>query len=253
MDKVVLFCDHNIGFRLAEYLINYNQIQVLRIYTNKKTGSEWWKDAHELNTVNNVEVLDYDRDSINQILATDFDYLLLFSWRHIVPPQLVNAPKKGCINLHYSLLPLHRGVYPVNWSIISGDSITGVTFHFVNNAIDEGDIISQSKINIELADTAHSLLFKLDDLAFDLFKKIWPERVIWDKIRIAQNNGLATYHSKSDFESVSNLNFDGVFKTMDFINLIRGKSFNQSQIVLYADSENTKFKMSISLESENTN
>jgi len=246
MDRVILFCDHTIGFRMAGDFLQYKGIQILGIYTNRKTGVEWWPDVHDL-TSKEIEILDYDSTTSRHLISVEFDYLLLFSWRHILDSDLVKAAKKGCVNLHYSLLPLHRGVYPINWSIICGDEYTGVTFHFVNKSIDEGDIIAQRKINIEKNDTVNSLLTKLDDLAFNLFEEIWPERDVWPDIKIKQNISLSSYHSKKDFDKIGRLKFDETYTVRDFVNLIRGKSFNGSSLFEYDMYGHSRSKMKISI------
>ena len=180
MDKIVVFADHNIGYQLVEYLIcNQSDYDIVAIYTNQNKQS-WWNRIEDNKNVSHI-LHYYDiLKTPCQIQLMEVDYLLLFSWKYIIPEIIINSVRKNVINLHYSLLPNHRGVYPINNAIMNGDRETGVTYHIVNNKIDCGDIIAQEKTDILWTDDVNSLLNKLDTIALDLFKKIWPERINWN-------------------------------------------------------------------------
>jgi len=106
---------------------------------------------------------------------------------------VLDLPKKGCINVHASLLPKYRGAAPIHWAIINGESETGVTIMYMEEALDSGDIIEQREVKIEphynvgilhdiLADLgAKALISSLADLASNRIKPI------------LQDDSLATY------------------------------------------------------------
>ena len=97
---------------------------------------------------------------INLMKKIKPDLFVVVAFR-MLPEIIINIPQYGSINLHASLLPNYRGAAPINWVIINGERETGVTIFFINKKIDEGDIISKKKININEDETAGSLHDKL--------------------------------------------------------------------------------------------
>ena len=84
-------------------------------------------------------------DTINLIKSLNPDIVIVVAYGKILPKQIIDMPKYGCINVHGSLLPKYRGAAPIQWSIINGDTVTGVTTMYMNEGLDTGDILLQSK------------------------------------------------------------------------------------------------------------
>jgi methionyl-tRNA formyltransferase len=123
-------------------------------------------------------------------LKTDLQVVVAF---RLLPEIVWNMPLLGTINLHASLLPDYRGAAPINWALINGEKITGVTTFFLKHEVDTGDIILQHKINIEDSDNAGTLHDKLSragaglllqtvNLIEDGNYKTTPQNKISDKI-----------------------------------------------------------------------
>lgn len=93
---------------------------------------------------------------IAQLKALDADIQVVVAFR-MLPAAIYGMPPKGCINLHASLLPQYRGAAPINWAVINGEATTGLTTFFIVEAIDTGQIIFQTPIEIAPDDTAGSL------------------------------------------------------------------------------------------------
>jgi len=89
------------------------------------------------------------------------DIVVVVAFGQILPQSFLDIPQYGCINLHFSLLPKYRGAAPVSWSIINGESLTGVTLMAMNNKMDEGDILAQIECPIDVTDTRETLETKL--------------------------------------------------------------------------------------------
>ncbi len=87
--------------------------------------------------------------------------IVVVAFGQILPPDLLNIPRHGCVNLHASYLPHYRGAAPIQWAIINGEKKTGVTIIKMNEKMDEGDILSQDSIPIEDDETAEKLSEKL--------------------------------------------------------------------------------------------
>lgn len=115
------------------------------------------------------------------------------AYGQIIPRELLVYPEYGCINVHASLLPKLRGGAPIHRAIMNGDKETGITIMHMNPRIDEGDMISQAKIEIEETDTASTLHDKLSILGRDLLLETLPSIIDGTAKRIPQNNEEATY------------------------------------------------------------
>ena len=100
-------------------------------------------------------------DSIASIKALRPDLITVVAYGQILKPELLAIPPQGCINLHASLLPKYRGAAPIQWALANGEKRTGVTVMFMNEGMDEGDLIMQKDVNIDVVDTAGSLHDKL--------------------------------------------------------------------------------------------
>ncbi len=89
-----------------------------------------------------------DPEFLAELRALGADLFVVVAFR-MLPEAVWNMPTMGTINLHASLLPAYRGAAPINWAIINGEKITGVTTFFINQHIDTGDIIDQTEVLID--------------------------------------------------------------------------------------------------------
>jgi methionyl-tRNA formyltransferase len=113
---------------------------------------------------NNLEVLTpislKDEKFIQRLIELDPDLFIVVAFR-ILPKDVYTIPAKGSFNLHGSLLPKYRGAAPIQWSIINGETETGVTTFFLEDKVDTGNIIVQEKIKIDDEDDFGSLHDKM--------------------------------------------------------------------------------------------
>lgn len=133
------------------------------------------------------------KDSVAEILALEPDLIITCAYGKILPKELLEYPKFGCINVHASLLPKLRGGAPIHRAIMNGFKETGVTIMHMSEGMDEGDIISSKSIPILDDDTAASLHDKLSVLGRDLLLETLPSILNYTSKRISQNNSEATY------------------------------------------------------------
>jgi len=101
-----------------------------------------------------------DESFINDLIDLNADLFVVVAFR-MLPSLVWKIPSKGTINLHASLLPNYRGAAPINWAIINGEKITGVTTFFINELIDTGDIILTQEVEITESMNAGDLHDKL--------------------------------------------------------------------------------------------
>ena len=254
--RVILFVDHEIGYRLLEKIANshgLHRFEIAAVVTTQENGDMWWPGVSTLCQKHNIPLHRYCESFSDSLQYTNIDWYLLLSWKHIIKSPLLTHPNSGIINLHYSLLPDYRGVYPVNWAIINGEKKTGVTYHLVNANIDDGRIICQRETPIALMDTARSLQLRLDEVAFGLFDELSQWIFHYNPhsnkfLEKAQSN--TCYKSRIDFISSNKINLDLEYKAIDLINLLRGKSFIPSSKNLYMIDPTTGKRIYIQIKLE---
>jgi methionyl-tRNA formyltransferase len=96
------------------------------------------------------------------------DAAVVVAYGRILPPAFLNAPLRGCINVHFSLLPFYRGAAPVNWAIARGETRTGVTTMQMDEGLDTGSILLQREEGIAEAETAPELMARLSQVGAEL-------------------------------------------------------------------------------------
>lgn len=108
-------------------------------------------------------------DEAKQLFAShDADVAVVVAYGRILPDEFLRAPRRGCINVHFSLLPLYRGAAPANWAIIKGEIETGVTTMFIEPTLDTGPILLQDKTPIGDKETAPELMQRLAEIGAEL-------------------------------------------------------------------------------------
>ena len=103
-----------------------------------------------------------------QFASYEADAGIVVAYGRILPPAYLNAPRRGCINVHFSLLPKYRGAAPVNWAIVRGESVTGVTTMRMDEGLDTGAILLQRETGIPETETAPELMQRLAEVGADL-------------------------------------------------------------------------------------
>ena len=133
------------------------------------------------------------KESYEEVIAFNPDLIITCAYGQIIPDELLNYPRLGCINVHASLLPKLRGGAPIHRSIIEGHSKTGITIMYMSSKMDAGDIIAQKEIPIEYNDTAETLHDKLAVLGRDFLLEILPSIIEGTNTRIPQDESKVTY------------------------------------------------------------
>ncbi|MDA9708447.1 methionyl-tRNA formyltransferase [Alphaproteobacteria bacterium] len=100
-------------------------------------------------------------ENLQLLKSLELDCIVVFSFGLILPKEVLEIPRYGCINIHASLLPKWRGASPVQHALMNNDKITGYTFIIMNEKLDEGKIIYKEKINIDTTDDYGILLQKI--------------------------------------------------------------------------------------------
>ena len=129
------------------------------------------------------------------------DLIAVTAFGQILPEEILNMPKYGCINVHGSLLPKYRGAAPLQWAVINGEKETGVTTMYMAKGMDTGDMLLKEKIEVSSQDTYGSIHDKLCVIGAELLLKTIEGLEKGTLQRIPQQEEQATYASMLTKES----------------------------------------------------
>lgn len=147
------------------------------------------------------------------------DVFVVAAYGQILSKELLDMPKYGCVNIHASLLPKYRGAAPIQWSIIDGEKVTGVTTQMMAEGIDTGDILDVIEVEIDKEETGGSLFDKLtvagSEVILTTLKKLEEGTVT----RTPQDHSKSTYAKMLD-KKMGNIDFEKSAEEIE--RLIRG-------------------------------
>ena len=145
----------------VKYLIKHGFVPELLVLSKEKDNRSLRKALAKYN-IPFCET-DYMHSIKNRITSLKPDLLVCVGYPEILKKTIIGIPKKGVVNLHTSKLPEYRGRHPVPWALINCEKEIGVTLHFINTKIDEGEIILQDVVSVEREDDYNSVILKLID------------------------------------------------------------------------------------------
>lgn len=125
---------------------------------------------------NDIDILQPEKirkntEFIDKIKSLNPDIIVVVAYGKILPKEILEIPRLGCINVHGSLLPDYRGSAPIQWSIINGDKITGITTMYMDEGMDTGDMLLKQEVEILDNDTYGTLYEKLKEIGGSLLVK----------------------------------------------------------------------------------
>lgn len=131
-----------------------------------------------------------------QIAALAPDAMVVASYGRILPPNMLTLAPLGCLNVHPSLLPRHRGPSPVAEAILQGETVTGVSIMLLDEGTDTGPVLAQQEVEIAPDETAGALTARLFELGGDLMARTLSEWAAGRIEAVPQDEALATYSRK---------------------------------------------------------
>jgi methionyl-tRNA formyltransferase len=161
--KICVFAYNSLGFHCLQALLDSQIfIDCLWTYEDRLEGLPHCADL-------NIPQIFFDNpnDHIDFFQKESFDVMFSFYYRHILKRDILNTCPQA-FNVHGSLLPKYRGRCPVNWAILNGETVTGVTLHRMVEKIDAGDIVCQKSVSIKETDFAGDVQDRLDKAAYDI-------------------------------------------------------------------------------------
>ena len=210
--KIVFFGTPQFAVTTLNQLIEHPDIEVLAVVTqpdkvrgrgNKVLPSAVKKIAleHDL-PIWQPSRIKKDRETLDKLKASQADAFVVVAYGQILSTEILDLPKLGCINVHGSLLPKYRGAAPIQWSIVNGDAVSGITTMLMDKGMDTGDMLLKAETEIKLLDNAVDLAIALASQGADLLIETLFKLEQQEIKSIPQDNEKATYArliEKADF------------------------------------------------------
>lgn len=147
------------------------------------------------------------------------DIIIVEAFGQIIPKAILDMPRFGCVNVHASLLPKYRGAAPIQWAIINGDTVTGVTTQRMAEGIDTGDMIMKQEVIIREDETGGSLFDRLSETGAKLCVKTMEAIEAGTAVYTPQDESMAT-HTKKIYKELGSIDWSKDAKSIEC--LIRG-------------------------------
>ena len=173
-----------------------------------------------------------DEEFVSLLAELNPDVIAVTAFGQILPESILNIPKYGCINVHGSLLPKYRGAAPMQWSIIDGEKVTGITTMFMAKGMDTGDMLLKTEVEIMPEDTFQSVHDKMAEAGAELLLKTLTALENETVERVPQNHEEATYAPMITKETG---HIDWTKSAEDIINLMRGLDPAPGAYAIYED------------------
>ncbi len=188
-----------------------------------------------LNVKNNLEF-------IEKIKALQPDLICVVAYGKILPKEILDIPQYGCINVHASLLPKYRGAAPIQWAVLNGESVTGVTTMYMDEGMDTGDMILTKEVTIGENETTGELWDRLSKLGGELLTETIEKIEEGTVKRVPQgdNYTMAPMLSKE----MAKIDWKGK-KSKEIKNLVRGLNPIMGAYTMYQDKKIKLWKIEI--------
>ncbi len=198
MTRAVVFAYHNVGVRCLSVLLQHGvEVALVVTHTDNPNETIWFDSVAALAQQHGIAVITPDDPNtpnvIAQIEAAQPDFLFSFYYRNMLKAPLLAIPKRGCYNMHGSLLPKYRGRVPVNWAIIHGETETGATLHAMTEKPDNGAIVVQEAVPIAINDTAQAVFTKVTGAAERALDRVLPALIAGEATHIPQDLTQGAY------------------------------------------------------------
>ncbi|MBU0535284.1 MAG: methionyl-tRNA formyltransferase [Patescibacteria group bacterium] len=220
--------------------------KVGRNQEKRETAVKKWAIKNSIKFAEVSSLKDKDLEQVaKQIEKLKPDFGVVTDFSYIIPPEIIKIFDTKLINIHFSLLPKYRGASPVQFSILNGDEMTGITFYIVDERMDTGNIISQIGYKMCSKETSGELYDILFKIAADKLPEILEKYSLSQITPLPQDKESATYtfsktHPKSTFIYKEDAQINWVQKPEEIERMIR--AFNPWPIAwsYLKDLEKTK-------------
>jgi len=217
----------NTGFRHTLFkLMIYGVFKLMRLICKflpfvKNNYSSWlWAQQNGIGSIVAANV--NAPETIEQIKSQNPDLIVSVSMNQIVKKDILEMPPKRCINVHCAPLPRYGGMSPYVWALANNEDHSAATIHFMEEGLDEGDIIVQEKVNVLKHDSAFCLFHRCCTLAGRLLPKVVDEIENGTVTSYQQDLSGKTYYSWPTKECIKDLHKNGhkLARISDFVRAV---------------------------------
>lgn len=134
-----------------------------------------------------------EAEAVAKLREFEADIFVVAAFGQILSKEILTMPKYGCINIHASLLPKYRGASPIQWAVLNGEEVSGVTIMQMDEGIDTGDILMQETVTLDVKETGESLFDKLAVCGADLIVKALDAIEAGEVTPIKQDEAASTH------------------------------------------------------------
>jgi len=213
--KIIFFGTVPLAAKCLEHLYSMLDVEILGVITSHKEKSKWreMEDGKEVSyIIDKYDLREIGMEDINN-LSPDLGFTIRFS--KIIPPEIINQFKEGIINLHGGPIPYYKGLNSVNFAILNDEEKFGVSLHFIDEKIDEGEHICTRWFDVFPDDTAYTLFKRTMKNSWLLFEEI-SEKIIEDRYEEIRTDipgkmnlkGEEKYYSSKDLEKYREVTLD---------------------------------------------
>ncbi|MEY2578167.1 MAG: methionyl-tRNA formyltransferase [Verrucomicrobiota bacterium] len=207
--RVLFIGTGEIGAPVLRWLIESPEHELICVVTqpDKPVGREQRIEAPPIKAAlagNDMPIFQPKRikneEAVAEIRALTPDVIVVMAYGQILPRAVLEIPRIACLNLHASLLPRHRGAAPIQASIVTGDRETGISVMYMDEGLDTGDVMLETRIEIAPDETGGSLHDRLAEIAPGALKDALEKLEAGTAPRIPQDSSGATYAPKLERE-----------------------------------------------------
>ncbi|MEB3291855.1 MAG: methionyl-tRNA formyltransferase [Synechococcales bacterium] len=213
MLNIIFFGTPQFAVPTLEALIAHPDFNVLAVVTQpdkrRNRGNELSPcpvktlALHHHLTVWDPKSVKKDGETLAKLRSLAADFFVVVAYGQILSQEILDMPKYGCINGHGSLLPKYRGAAPIQWALVNGESVTGMTTMLMDAGMDTGAMLLTSQLPIQLLDDAHQVASQLAQQSAELILETLPKLAAGEIQPMPQNAEAATYApliQKADYE-----------------------------------------------------
>ncbi len=207
--RVLFIGTGEIGVPVLRWLLESDEHELIGVVTqpDKPVGRDQRIEAPPIKAAlagNDVPILQPKRikseEAIAEIRALAPDAIVVMAYGQILSRAVLEIPRIACLNLHASLLPRHRGAAPIQAAIVAGDRETGITVMYMDEGLDTGDVMLQTRIETAPDETGGSLHNRLAEIAPGALKEALGQLQAGTAPRVPQDSSAATYAPKLERE-----------------------------------------------------
>jgi methionyl-tRNA formyltransferase len=199
--RAVVFANHDVGVRCLRVLLAAG-VDVPLVVTHRDESHEAlaFASVSETARLHGLEVAlpdDVNEAALaDRVAALEPDFIFSFYCRQMIGARILDAARRGALNMHGSLLPAYRGRAPVNWAVIRSETSTGATLHYMTDKPDAGDIVDQEAVPILPDDTAFDVFTKIAVVAEIVLWRSLPALIAGSARRVPQDAARASYFGR---------------------------------------------------------